>query len=232
LEDETMSIPYTTKQATHPTQDVKLPCGITVALHRVKNRDRDDVVEQYIKFLEPIAILLERTPEQNEAHGMMPEVLRDTFVTRVPIPPEMEEQDPEMADQVRNIGRTAVLAFFNFFSETPLDAATVERFDIDDYAAIWDAIWEIARYPFALGYTAAVQDKRLDNARMEWKQMNQPNSASSSEPESTPETQTSKQNSASRSRKRKPNTKNGSPRASDTGADTDTPPPTPESGPS
>lgn len=203
---------YTVDQAANPTRTVKMPCGMTWTYHRVRNPHRKAVVEQYAKFLEPIAIMLDRTPTMEEAHEMMPDVMRDTYLAEIPIPATMEQDDPELVAQIRNLGRDAVLAFLNMFSDTPLTPEQVDAWDIDDYALAWQTIWETARYPFAIGYTSVTTSSRLDQAREDWKTMNPPNLPSSSAPDSTPETPLSKSSTASPSPRPRPNGKNGKPR--------------------
>ncbi len=222
---------YTVEQATHPTRSLKLPCGQALTIHRVRNPHRKDAVEQYAKFLEPIAIILDRAPTQDEAHSMIPDVMCDTYREQIPIPDAMEQDDPEMAEQVRNLGRTAVLAFLNMFSDTPLTPEQVDAWDIDDFGAAWAAIWEIARYPFGVGFTAVITSNRLDSARADWKRMNPPNSPSSSAPDSTPETPPSKSSTASPSPRPRRNTRSATPPKSATGPAKPTPPPTPGNGP-
>lgn len=204
--------PYTLHQATHPTQDVSLPCGQTVTLHRLRNGDLDAVLEQYAHFLEALSIVLNTDPTQDEVRQYLPEVLRDTFRTRLPAP---EGADAAQATAIAEIGQQAVLGFLNAFCAPEVTVEQVAAWDIDDYTAIWEALWQLCRIPFARGHMELASHDSTGTtgfalARATWALLTNPStSPSSSAPASTPATPPSTSSTASQSRRGRRNTNSG-----------------------
>lgn len=200
---------YTVDQAAQPVRELTLPSGQTLQLCRVRNKHRLAVLEQYARFLEPIAIMMDAPPSIEDARELLPEVLREVAQTPFEVSEEhAAELGEEDAFTLRHIGLLRVTEFLNVFMVTPLQPEQVASFEIDDFTALWGAIWEIARYPFAGGHTDAIKSGRLQQAILDWRSsMNRPSLPASTASGSTPETPTSNTNTASPSPPRKPDGK-------------------------
>lgn len=173
--------PYTLNQATHGSMEVALPCGTTLTLHRLRNAQRDTVIAQYAHFLASLSVVIDHEPTMDEVYSMLPQVLQDIYWT----PSFLPSLDNTLITV--NYGRDSVLAFFNAFSAVELTQEIVEQFDIEDYGAIWEALWALARVPFGAGLITARQNGMFLQYKLAWLAATNPAiSTPSDAPDSTP----------------------------------------------
>lgn len=161
--------PYTIMQATHPSQSLTLPCGHTVSLCRLRMGDRDACFEQYACLLQALSISLDRDPTRAEVLEMIPDVLIDAYCAQISLEGE----------GMARVGQQRVLQFFQFFAPE-LCVEQVEQFEHDDFTAMWEALWQLCRLPFELGFTV-MSNGRFQQARELWRSTKQNSSPPCSE---------------------------------------------------
>lgn len=225
----TESSNYSVAHATHPTYTIALPCGISVNLHRLRNPEQDECIASFAALAEQLATLLEHPPTREEVKEFMPEVFRG--MAHPFLPPALFGDDEEMRGQLARSSQTAVVSFLNIFMDEPLTCEHITAWEVDDFTAIWEALWQLCRIPFEAGYTLAKNLGSLDKAsgqgealRKEIASLTATISAQSSAPDSTPEIPPSKSNTVRRSTRRKPAMNTSKPSASGTGQVSAVPP--------
>lgn len=188
--------PYTVDMAVNATTVITLPCAQTLTMQRLRLKDRTACINQYAVLLQSLTVALDRDPTREEARTLLPDVLIDAYYAEIPV--ERGEDEIELV----RIGQPRIMSLFQHYFPA-LTIEQVDAWEYDDFAAVWEALWQQCRIPFERGYTTW-KGAMFQVWREEWKTMtSRPLSSDSSEPDLIPETETSNVSIAKPSTKRK-----------------------------
>jgi len=232
-EDTTTTPPgYTSQLATHPTYPVTLAgCGITLTVKQLGQGDHYDALERYARLVQSLTVMLERAPLPKDVREHLHDVLLTTYGYFDLAPLEDGTLAPMRLGQETALDfltyflvglpeqpqptTEEVAAEFGFTVEDIADlqqrgwtippVTICDRFTPDDWRDLWEAIYEVNRYPFAFRLQQMRMKGEIDEALQ--LTMTAPTSPSSSAPALTPATPPSPSSTAKPSRKRKPNSK-------------------------
>ncbi len=140
----------TIHEATHPSREVLLPCGLTVAIRRLPLKEYTICLILYGHLVEPMAVRFQREPTQEEIRQYMPAVLAE--MGAVPVSAELR------------------LMFLRHFCPG-ITAEILDAFDMADLEALWVAIWEDNAIPFEQRRLEMIADGSFQKARNDWQEL-------------------------------------------------------------